>query len=375
MMHLENAIYELDVLGPFWINKCLRNIQNFIQGQPSWIDLTVKWDGSPSVYCGRRDNRFFVATHGFHNKIPKLYHSFTDIEQAYPNLPELQHKLKTCLIYLPNVSMRGDVWQGEFLFSAKDLKTIKANNKFYRMFTPNTLSYVLPEQFEKFAHKFQLGIVFHTQIDPWPERMNMEYWGKPNPEVFAFDARYIPNDFQFYVQDFQQLIQLVEKVDKNITHHNYEVLSLFKEKKILDKLELFCNQIVREGGNFSYSPGVYNTLMDKFGKWTYEPKTEKGRANRRKVMDIFTAERSKVVELYDFYADVIAAKHKILEMLLRDYRKFAVFYEQSPNNFVQTTHEGLVLEDLLIPGRCAKLVNRYNFSFWNFKKHDSVKET
>ena len=114
------------------------------QGNNSF-KITTKWDGAPAVFCGiyPGTNRFFVGTKSVFNKNAKINFRDLDIDANHGHAPGLVSKLKDALKYFPSLGIRG-VAQGDLLFT-DDKKYETINGERCITFTPNTITYCIPE--------------------------------------------------------------------------------------------------------------------------------------------------------------------------------------------------------------------------------------
>ena len=133
------------------------------QGNNSF-KITTKWDGAPAVFCGiyPGTNRFFVGTKSVFNKNAKINFRDLDIDANHGHAPGLVSKLKDALKYFPALGISG-VAQGDLLFT-DDKKYETINGERCITFTPNTITYCIPETsalYEK-AKRAKIGVVFHT---------------------------------------------------------------------------------------------------------------------------------------------------------------------------------------------------------------------
>ena len=75
MTHIEDLILDGGVKGARQAINALRSMRDMLSGNAKApIDITVKWDGAPAVFCGEdpRDGQFFVAKKGIFNAEPKV---------------------------------------------------------------------------------------------------------------------------------------------------------------------------------------------------------------------------------------------------------------------------------------------------------------
>lgn len=123
-------------------------------------DLTMKYDGSPSLVFGHHPEtkKFFVATKSAFNKNPKINYSNADIEKNHGHAPGLVSKLKSALHHLPKVAPKTGVYQGDVMHTAEDHKHNKDGSV---SFTPNTITYTAHGDEAEKVKKSKIGVVVH----------------------------------------------------------------------------------------------------------------------------------------------------------------------------------------------------------------------
>lgn len=126
-------------------------------------DLTMKYDGSPSVVYGHHPEtkKFFVASKSAFNKNPKLNYSHEDIEKHHGHAPGLVDKLKSALDHLPKVAPKKGVYQGDIMHSG-DVEHKKGGGV---SFKPNTITYTAKGDQAKAHKEAKLGVVTHTKYE------------------------------------------------------------------------------------------------------------------------------------------------------------------------------------------------------------------
>lgn len=90
-----------------------------IKEKKSSHELTMKYDGSPSIVFGHhpKTGKFFVATKSAFNKNPKLNYTKRDIQKNHGHAPGLVTKLNAALEHLPKVTPKKGVYQGDTMHS------------------------------------------------------------------------------------------------------------------------------------------------------------------------------------------------------------------------------------------------------------------
>ena len=81
--HLEDEILNTGFEGGRSAINFLRALRDMLAGKsPNKVDVTVKWDGAPAIFCGvdPEDGQFFVGTKAVFSKTAKLIKHEGDIE-------------------------------------------------------------------------------------------------------------------------------------------------------------------------------------------------------------------------------------------------------------------------------------------------------
>ncbi len=127
-------------------------------------DMTMKYDGSPAIVFGHdpKTKKFFVASKSAFNKNPKINYTPEDIERNHGHAPGLVEKLKDALTHLKKVAPKEGVFQGDLMFSGRD---VVHNPNGSASFTPNTITYSAHGTEAQHVKKAKVGIVVHTQYN------------------------------------------------------------------------------------------------------------------------------------------------------------------------------------------------------------------
>ena len=163
--HLEDQIIDKGAEGGKQAVAFLKSIRNMLDGNSrTSVNVTVKWDGAPAVFCGHNpeNNKFFVGTKSVFNKNPKINYSISDIKRNHSG--GVVDKLVASFNELKRVFKPGIILQGDLLFTKSDLRSAVIDGQRMISFTPNTITYAVPEDSKlgKQISKSSIGIVFHT---------------------------------------------------------------------------------------------------------------------------------------------------------------------------------------------------------------------
>ena len=148
--HVEDLVLLKGASGLQQSISSLEALHSAILSGSSDMRVSEKMDGSPSLVFGylQDDDRFFVATKAFFNKVPKINHSVEDIRRNYGHSEDLCKKLEAALLYLPEVCRPGRVFQGDLLFaSVSDLE----QHEGVCSFCANTVTYTVRKGHRDYA--------------------------------------------------------------------------------------------------------------------------------------------------------------------------------------------------------------------------------
>tara|TARA_B100001996_G_scaffold318661_1_gene262281 strand:- start:311 stop:1564 length:1254 start_codon:yes stop_codon:yes gene_type:complete len=170
--HIEDEMLNYGVKGCMKIVGDLKEIREML-GCGGTGYLQTKWDGAPSIVCGKdpQNGQFFVGKKSVFNKKPELCYGDLDINDFYGDKPGLAEKLRYCLKYFKTLGIEGVV-QGDLLWTEGDLKLETVHGQKVYTFKPNTIAYGVPSEQDvgKAAKKAKIGVVFHTHYKGKDER-------------------------------------------------------------------------------------------------------------------------------------------------------------------------------------------------------------
>ena len=258
--HLEDDILNSGSSGGKNAIQFLRELGKMLSQPKSGIKITTKWDGAPAIVCGTdpQTQKFFVGTKSVFAKTnPKVMYSAEQIDQNYKG--QLAQKLKDCLTYLPKLGIQGVV-QGDLLFT-NDKKKDMINGVSNIVFTPNTITYAVPEicplGFRIASAK--LGIVFHTAYSgPSLQEMSASFGVDISKFKNTFDVFVASADFNdatgsasFTPGESRKFTSLVNRADGSLRQASkfLDVLSGTGESKFVMSsiFKQFFNTYIREG--------------------------------------------------------------------------------------------------------------------------------
>jgi hypothetical protein len=384
MTHVQDLVLHSGVRGVSQAIDALEGISEKLLGNSSSrIDISVKFDGAPALYCGEdpTDGSFFVAKKGIFNKNPKVYKSHADIDADTSG--DLNKKLKVAFDELKDIGIRG-VLQGDIMFSKGDVKKEKIDGVSYITFHPNTIVYAIPEDspLAKEILRAKLGIVFHTTYTGSSFETLRASFGaniaglKKKNSIWIRDAEYRDKTGKVTLSKkesdtVQGLISEAKKIFAKISRTT--LTEIAKDSELAQTLEQYNNSLVRSGKPFpansrTHVNGLIRWLNDRFSEEIAKRKTEKGKsvqiAKRDAFFKFFSQENIKNLELiFDLQRAIIDAKMIIITKL--DSIKELDTFVKTKNGFKVTGSEGFVAIDRL-RGGAVKLVDQLTFSHQNF---------
>ncbi len=347
--------------------------------------LQTKWDGAPSVVCGKHPGTgiFFVGTKSVFNITePKMCSTEKAVDKWYSG--DLAEKLKYSLRYFSKLGIDGIV-QGDLLYTDTTRKTETVDGEKLYTFRPNTITYGIPldHPIGKEVGQSKIGVVFHTHYVG--DTMD-ECQAKAGAPIKDFkkvnDVAVISNDTPVNkvtlsepeVRSFHTMIKSIEVLCGKcgeFLDNIVENVGTTGEKKwhVASYLKPFFNSKIKKGTQI----GNVRSTLDELIAF-YHEKTKKELA-KIKTTATLTAKRQlvfgsekyldeneeKFKSMIQLYKEIQHAKQFIIDKLdtLEHWRTFV----QTENGYKVTGPEGYVLHQ---NGDMIKLVNRIEFAFNNF---------
>ena len=382
--HIEDEMLNHGVDGCTASVSAMKEMLKMLGKKPSSGYMQTKWDGAPSVVCGKHPitGRFFVGTKSVFNKEPKLCHFDDDVDVYYSG--DLATKLKTALEYFKPLGITGVV-QGDLLFTEKDKKTVTVNNENLITFTPNTITYGVPVNSDmgKKISTAKIGVVFHTHYNGDDLSSMTASAGAPTSEFSkTTDCVVIENDTPMAdvavptntLQLFERNTNTIESMCKKsgkFLNTLVDNMGTSGDKKfhIASYLKQFFNNEIKEGRSISDSQKAIKSIAEfyrtKMNKEVEKMKSVQKQAERRKQMyDGIAYLEDNITEfdaMFTLYRKMQENKEIVIKALdnLETFRTFV----QTDKGYKVTGPEGYVLHH---DGDMIKLVNRIEFSYNNF---------
>ena len=377
MEHLEDSLFNEGSAGVEKAIRFLEAVTNMLSGNSSkGIDVTVKWDGAPAVFCGihPETGKFFVGSKSIFNKTPKINYTNADIRKNHKGglVPKLEYALK----YLKKLNIKGIV-QGDLMFTPGDIKTENINGENHYTFTPNTITYAIPvdSDFGREINKAKIGIVFHTRYKG-KNMSNMKASFTPDIKKFKNSDLVWYQDADFRDTSGSSTLTKSETKDSYANIKNIKTL-LKSSKKFIDELssnssmislvKVYGNSKVREGNTKLSAEEFKNYINDKMQDAIDKLKTDAAKKKkddlRKKLIGYLTNNSTQLDSVFALHGALTDAKILIVKKLEK-IKSIGTFI-RTDNGFDVTAPEGFVAVDRT-SNKALKLVDRLEFSMKNF---------
>ena len=383
--HLEDEIINQGIDGGRGAINFLQGLRDMLKGNSnSSVNMTVKWDGAPAIFCGLHPetNQVFVAKKSLFNKEPKFYTSESEIKKADELSGALKEKFLTSFQCLSKLSWN-TIMQGDLMYT-NDKKMQKIDGQSFVTFQPNTIMYAvnIESDLGKKIANSKMGIVFHTTYSGGTiEDLSASFGANisklgNNSDVWIDDASYkdVSGQGSMTAKETLALTQELSKTGK--AFHGIKKNDLQKFMKIQEEIgrkgagasyKTYCNTLIRGG---SYKP-TYDGYMKHFENYWRDKvvgkvKTEKTKEIKREIGEQLYNElrslKKMITNLTSFMGHLVVAKQMIIESLNRV--KSIGTFKKTANGFEVVNPEGYVAIDKT--GSAVKLVDRMEFAFNNF---------
>lgn len=320
------------------------SILSLIKMLTSKTKVSLKYDGSPSIFCGKIDGNFFVSTKSIFNVNPKIYRSVDEIDVESD---DLKKRLIITFNGLKNMGIH-NIIQGDFLFIKDDIRKENIYGKEYYIFHPNTIVYAIPvSEGNKIINK-KLGIAFHTSYSNDLKSHCFE------STTFDSDSIWTENlDLKFDYIDISKELYRLSK---------YDICDIENRELLL----IYINYCVRNNEIRSVS-GFFNFIENRFQKEIDKRSSERGKniqiEKMKNMLEYFHGIDIQLI--FDIQDILIDIKMKIIEKLENIDHTFKTFV-LTKDGYKKVGHEGYVVSN---GNNIYKLVDRNVFSHNNFNKN------
>ena len=341
--------------------------------------VSTKIDGI-ALFFGWTDKGFFVSNKSLFNKTPKIAYSNDEIKANWK--ADLFPMMSAALEYLPKVCPKDKcVYQGDFLFSNRTLKSVKVAGVDSWAWHPNIIEYTVSKTsaIGKSVAKAKMGIVVHTRYT-WdginPKTLGVAEFGiskknfKNSKDVFLIDT--ISNlsaqngDVGFAKGDWDEIGSLLKDALAMKSKIDWDLL---KDSGFSALLLPYYNTFVKSGvipPVAARVEGFKAHVQEKMEKAVASRKTEKGQAAQRALYEPYLDVPAKSLESIFLTMDMLTkVKLMVLDQLNR-YALYKNFVVTRGGDYISPKDEGFVI--VKSAGRGLKLVDRLEFSRNNFSK-------
>jgi len=360
--------------------------QTFSGNQRNSFKITTKWDGAPAIFCGTYpgSKRFFVGTKSVFNKNAKINFRDTDVDVNHGHAPGLVSKLKDALKYFPALGING-VAQGDLLFT-DDKKYETINGERCITFTPNTITYSIPESSALYAKadKAKIGVVFHTtytgrSVDSLNATFGYDINRlKTSDDVLVLSAEtgQLGKDLLITKQEENKLNSM-KRASMTLLRQSSSFLDTVAEQieandqlTVGPRLKIYFNTYVRQGRRVNSASRFVNDFKNYFEqevkKAADKVKTPKAKATKLKKLydglEFIESNEAALVKSIGLYTTLQQAKLLFIRKLEKGERIGT--YLRSENGYEVTAPEGYVA--IFEDSTAVKLVDRLSFSVANF---------
>ena len=385
MEHLEDLVFNEGVAGTRKAINFLRDLRDMLSGNSTQkVQTTVKWDGAPAIFVGvdPSDGKFFVAKKGVFNKNPKVYKTPADVRADTSG--DLQSKLLIALSEFSKLGITSGVYQGDLMFTKRDLKTSRIQGQSYTTFHPNTIVYAVPAASTLAAKikRANIGVVWHTSYTGSSFETMRATFGqeivknfKKIPTVWQDDANYkdVSGTATFTAKETAEVTAVLSEAGKLFQGLNAKLINdISADNDLLTHIKTFNNTKVRAGEQITnptnHVKEMFHWIADKYQAKIDSMKTEKGKAGweekKKEVMKYFVAhDQAEIAKIFQLTNLLVQAKSMIIKKM-NQAGEMKTFL-RTTSGYRVTDVEGFVAIDRLT-GNAVKIVDRMEFSKSNF---------
>ena len=377
--HIEDIVITDGYEGGKAVLEYFRGLLLTLKGTSSEaMSVSVKWDGAPAVVCGiNPDNgKFFVGTKSVFNPgTPKINYTKKDIANNH-GTDDLGQKLLKCLVHIKKLNIQGVV-QGDLLYTDEDITRKNIDGKPHLTFTPNTITYAVPEggELAKQIDRAKVGIIFHTTYngDTLADMTasggaDVSSFAKSN-DVFFDNATYkdVSGSAKFTDDETKNFYNGIEKLETLLNAVPRDLASVLGQNAdFVPTFMIYINAMVKQG----QLPSNVNQFLQGFKKFYADRmqqqmsglKAQKALALRQdkiKQMPVFLNRAKKPLQaMLTFYKAVQTMKAFVLKKM--NQAQAIGSFQQTDGGLQVTEPEGFVAVDK--SGSAVKLVDRLGFS-------------
>ncbi|MDB4403025.1 hypothetical protein N9159_00130 [bacterium] len=377
--HLEDEILNFGVAGGRGAIEFLQSLRDMFKGgQGSTLNVTVKWDGAPALFCGPHPEtgKFFVAKKSLFNKTPKFYHTNDEIDVDLTG--ELAKKFKVALAEFPKLGMT-EILQGDLMFT-DDTSTMDIDGTKHITFQPNTILYAVESdsQIGREIQNAKIGIVWHTtykgnSIDTLSASFGAKIPGKSS-RVWQDDATYrdVSGKANFTASETVKVTKLLSEAGKQFHRINSGSFNNFMKwqdslgaSAVGSGFKTYLNTYTRAGKKLPKGKKAVQGYINHFTTWWKKNKSDNDVQNSklREHLKVIKKSLKTLESVVDFMRFLIEAKLMIIKKM-DSAKGLAKTFVKTDNGLKVVAPEGYVAIDKT--GGAVKIVDKMEFSFNNF---------
>jgi hypothetical protein len=377
--HLEDEILNFGIAGGRGAIEFLQSLRDMFKGgQGSKLNVTVKWDGAPALFCGPHPEtgKFFVAKKSLFNKTPKFYHTNDEIDVDLTG--ELAKKFKVALAEFPKLGMT-EILQGDLMFT-DDTSTMDIEGTKHITFQPNTILYAVEtdSQIGRDIQKAKIGIVWHTtykgnSIDTLSASFGAKIPGRSST-VWQDDATYrdVSGKATFTASETVKVTSLLSSAGKQFHKINSSSFNKFMTwqdtlgtSAVGSGFKTYLNTYTRAGMKLPKGKQAVKGYQLHFTKWWKKNKSDNDVQNSklRENLRIINGSTKTLENVVDFMRFLIEAKLMIIKKM-DSAKGLAKTFVKTDQGLKVVAPEGYVAIDKT--GGAVKIVDKMEFSFNNF---------
>jgi len=375
--HVEDSILTIGVDGAKTALSMMRSTIKELGGVANDdVSIQLKADGAPAIIAGidPGNKRFFVATKSLFNKTPKINYNNEDIDKNHTN-PGLNKKMKEALEYLPKAYPSKGIFQCDFMFSKDDIKTETVNNEKMITFTPNTITYAVPDNtpLAKKIKSKQIGVALHTEytgssihdMTAGPLFSIEEF--KQTKDTYIMSNTIEEHHALYTKKETDKIISKIDLLEQELSKFNKRDVLQLVDFKI--EVQAFLNGMVKTGETVSNNSikEFMDYLTNKEIKNDIKYKSAKGKQKNKERFAILKNNIRKMggtlYYMLLWNKEVSFVKNSIIKKI-SELSNLQTFIRKG-NTFISTAPEGIVAIDR-VSKNMVKLVDRLEFSRNNF---------
>lgn len=383
MTHTEDLVL-LGQEGLIELNDKFEKFINQLETGESKLNISQKVDGAPALLLLSDVEGYPKNSIGIKSLLsnPKnAISSVREIDAKYGDRPDMAAKLKYGL-KLSHCIPKGEIWQGDCLYSKNDLKEVEIGGKSYLTFHPNKIVYAVSEENESYEDikNSNFGICLHTIYKGGSQTFNVDVSRLNNVPSDIYVMSPLINlskdngDFDVDVikKEFDELKSLEDKL---ISNPDYEDLcnnavfmsywNTFENANLSDKQATTLNiktffedlkDYIKIKKQAEYDKKM-STLKTDAGK---EKATTKYQKDIAEMEDLLNNNKSLLTDLVKCLNKATEIKMILWEGFKKFKPDYSSFYKHKEKGYIPANIEGIAMSDA--DGNVVKIVDRSTFS-------------